>query len=239
LRARQFLIKYGEDLIDWGLSAYGSLDYETPNKSDLFVNYAENDLSYETESGDVNALSNAKRAIDCQVEQLIKLLGLKKEKSFPKKLGVMKAIGLIVPRILEKVNKTRNMLEHEFVHPERSQVEDAVDVATLFVKLTNGILYNFYHDFEVHESCDEFKKKGEHTYFELGKTATGLKIWFEEKPDPHFNVIGYVKDQTVMNYNVTKDFPEYLPILKAFVILSTTNEDPIDIYKTMKSEICA
>lgn len=238
MRVKQFLIKYGEDMLDWGLSGYGSLNYEAPNKSDLFVNYAENDLRYETESGDVNALSNAKRAIDCQVEQLTKLIGLKKEKSFPKKLGIMKSIGLIAPRILEKVNKTRNMLEHEFVHPERSEAEDAVDVATLFVKLTNGILYNFYHDFEVHESYDEFQKRGEHTYFELGKTATGIKIWFEEQPKPHFNVIGYVKEQTVMNYNVTKDFPEYMPILKAFIMLSTTDKDPIALYLIMKSEIC-
>lgn len=239
MRARQFLLKYGEELVDWGLGGYGSLEYEAPNKADVFVNYAENDLSYDSESGNVNALSNAKRAIDCQVEQLINLLGLKKEKSFPKKLEGMKSIGLIAPRIIEKVNRTRNMLEHEFVHPDRSQTEDAVDVATLFVKLTNGILYNFYHEFEVSESFDEFRKHTEHSWFEMGKTATGLKIWFEENPKSYFNVIGYVKDKTVMNYNVTKDFPEYIPIMKAFVLMGTTDKDPIELYKVMKLEICA
>lgn len=215
----------------------GSLDYDHPNKADLFVNYAETDLSHETDAGNVNALSNAKRAIDCQVDQLIVLLGLKKEKSFPKKLSHLKSIGLIAPRILEKVNKTRNMLEHEFVHPERSQSEDAVDVATLFVKLTNTIFYNFIHEFEMHESFKEFWKRGEFETFCFGQTASGLFISFNGKKSPFFEVVGYIKDSNVMRYKVTKDYPEYLPILRAFVQISTTDFAPDDIFKTMCQEI--
>ena len=237
MRLKQFFKKHGNVCADWSLSGFGSLDYDPPNKADLFLNYAETDLSHETDAGNVNALSNAKRAIDCQVEQLINLLGLKKEKSFPKKLSHMKSIGLVVPRILEKVNQTRNMLEHEFVHPDRSQAEDAVDVATLFVKLTNAIFYNFYHELEMHESFDEFWKRGDYQTFCFGETASGLMIRFDGQKSPYFEAIGYIKDSNVMRYKITKDFPEYLPILRAFVQLSTTDLGPDDIFESMCREI--
>ena len=80
-----FLKKYGSELEDWCIAGTGSLNYEIPNKSDAFLEYAENDLESNTEAGNVNALTNAKRAIDCQIEQLIKALGLKKQSNFPKK----------------------------------------------------------------------------------------------------------------------------------------------------------
>lgn len=60
----------------------------SPNE---FLKYAENDLKSKVEHRNVNALSNAKRAIDCQIEGLLKLFGFykiakRKFWGFPKKL---------------------------------------------------------------------------------------------------------------------------------------------------------
>ena len=85
-----------------------------------------------------NALSNVKRALDCQVETIIfdyaYFTKSKKERwNFPKKLDFIKDQGIIAPRILKKINSIRNLLEHEFKKPSLEEVEDALDIVTLFI----------------------------------------------------------------------------------------------------------
>jgi hypothetical protein len=53
--------------------------------------------------------------------------------SIPKKLDFVLESGLVAPRILRKVNTLRNHLEHDHALPLRQQVEDALDVAMLFL----------------------------------------------------------------------------------------------------------
>ena len=86
----------------------------------------------------VNCLSNCKRAIDAQVESLIARLGFlplaKKQRwDIPKKILFISSSGVVAPRILRNVNTLRNRLEHEFAVPSKQQVEEALDIATLFV----------------------------------------------------------------------------------------------------------
>lgn len=233
MKLSTYLKKYGNELEDYCISGTGSLNYQPPNRSDIFLDNAENDLAVNTDSGNVNALANAKRAIDCQIEQLIKLLGLKKAKQFPQKIEYINEIGLFAPRILIKVNQIRNLLEHEFITPERHQAEDAVDIATLFVKLSNTVFYHFSHDFEASESIQNFS--GNH--YEIGATASGLHIVFEEEMNPYFQVTGYFKDTLLMDYQLTKEHDEYVPIMKMFVSHIITDNHPMDLYKTMIYEI--
>jgi len=117
----------------------------SPNE---FLKFSEKDLTSEVEHKYVNALSNAKRAIDGQIEGLLKLYGfykLAKKKSwgFPKKLECLSEIGIITPRVLIKLNKQRNIMEHEFIKPDADKVEDFVDIATLFIGSTDRFLMNY------------------------------------------------------------------------------------------------
>jgi len=103
-----------------------------------FLKYAEVNLSLINDKNLIDALSNIKRALDCQMELIIFEHGyekkLKKENwNFPKKIKFLKEHHIIAPRILEKINKIRNLLEHEFKKPILDNVEDAFDVVTLFV----------------------------------------------------------------------------------------------------------
>jgi hypothetical protein len=73
-----------------------------------------------------------------QVDRLIRSLGFlplaKKQRwNIPRKLDFISQSGVVAPRILNHVNELRNRLEHEFAPPSKRQVEDALDVATLFV----------------------------------------------------------------------------------------------------------
>lgn len=67
---------------------------------------------------------------------------LKKEKwNFPKKIDFLNSVGIISPRILTKINRRRNLLEHEYKNPNEEEVEDALDIAILFINYTNKYLY--------------------------------------------------------------------------------------------------
>jgi hypothetical protein len=92
----------------------------------------------------VNCLSNCKRAIDAQLDRLISQLGFrpvsKKERwNSPKKIDFILNSGLVAPRILQRLNQLRNRLEHEFAGPTAKEVEDALDVATLFISYAENV----------------------------------------------------------------------------------------------------
>jgi hypothetical protein len=230
----EYLKTHHQDLVEWSLIGMGSIEFPFETTGDNFLNYAERDLERNDIAGNINALTNAKRAIDCQVEALIKVLGLKKEQSFPRKLERIKEIGLVAPRILTKVNKTRNLLEHEFKNPERSQVEDAVDIATLFVKLTNGIFFNFIHQVIFEESYKNLNLKGK--AFELGKTAKGISLWFEEQYSG-FLIEGFDRNKQIMSYKAMPGMPEHLSLMKLFVHISTSDDDPMKFYTAFVNEV--
>jgi len=92
----------------------------------------------------INALGNAKRAIECRIDTLLYnyCLHKKSEKEgwfFPKKIEVLRELGIAAPNILKKINKKRNELEHQYVKPTKGDVEDAIDVAELFLNATDEL----------------------------------------------------------------------------------------------------
>ncbi|HSY62732.1 MAG TPA: hypothetical protein VK796_12695 [Cytophaga sp.] len=93
----------------------------------------------------VNCLSNAKRALDAQVNSLLIVFGFdnKLRKSFPDKIEILNAVGVIAPRILLKINEQRNLLEHEFKRPNKDKVEDFLNITALFLASTSRYINNF------------------------------------------------------------------------------------------------
>jgi len=114
-------------------------------KSSDFLNFAHSDLEFSDEHHLINSLSNCKRAIECQIDALLFSLGLfekskKKGWNFHKKTEILNDVGILSPRILKKINKERNSLEHDYLKPDPEKVEDAVDVAKLFLNYTDRYL---------------------------------------------------------------------------------------------------
>lgn len=109
-----------------------------------FLKHAEESLLTKEAGRFINVLTNTKRALDSQIELIIYENGygdkMKKENwKFPKKISFLKNRGIIAPRLLEKINKARNQLEHQFVTPKVEETEDALDVVTLFVGYVNAL----------------------------------------------------------------------------------------------------
>ena len=116
-------------------------DFDTPYKNTEWVNY-ESDrtaLDYfefalkDIESGDgerfkINAFSNAKRALHLQVETLANIFGFKngnnkRNPNFHHYLEYCNKCGVITPRILKKLNKIRNAVEHDYYSPTKDEVD--------------------------------------------------------------------------------------------------------------------
>lgn len=132
----------------WCLSINSTLESDFDILPQEFLKYAEIDLTLNHDHKFINALSNSKRALDCQLDLLLLSFGFykisqKKMWGFPTKLDIIEKIGLLAPRILRKINKQRNLLEHQFVKPTQEQVEDMLDISMLFIASTDKFIMKF------------------------------------------------------------------------------------------------
>jgi hypothetical protein len=108
-------------------------------KSSEYLRFAETDVQSNDRRGAVNALANAKRALECQIDSLIiafEMANIASRWRFPAKVEALGKIGLVAPRILAKVNRHRNEMEHKYICPPLEVVRDFVDVVALFIEST-------------------------------------------------------------------------------------------------------
>ena len=118
-----------------------------------FLNYAKIDLRNGTKKSIINTLSNIKRALHCQTDCILKSFGLYKSRmNFPEKLKTMAKIGIVDANILSKINKNRNLLEHEYVIPNKDQVEDFFSATSLFTSATTKFIQKRVIFIEIHRT---------------------------------------------------------------------------------------
>ncbi|MGY5265567.1 hypothetical protein [Paraclostridium bifermentans] len=144
----------------WDLSTKFDVD------SNEFLDFAKSDYNNRDKKGLIGALSNSKRAIDCQVDWIISYLGYDylnfNDKKYPQikklidefelglntprdshiKLRFIQAIGLAPISLISEIRTIRNKLEHEYILPDDSDVRSAIELAELFINSTQGIITN-------------------------------------------------------------------------------------------------
>lgn len=125
-----------------------------------YLGYAQADLN-EPISGRtrINSLSNAKRSLHFQVDILSEAFGIAHSKlgrklTFPQKLEFCVKCGVIGPRILGKINRLRNAVEHDYYLPTLDESQDFVDVVELFLHGTDSYIKQFPEHLEL-ESPEE------------------------------------------------------------------------------------
>ncbi|HBB29642.1 MAG TPA: hypothetical protein DC000_10445 [Clostridiales bacterium] len=149
-----------EETTQWSLKSDVSIELPFDVLPSEYLSFMEKDIKDNTKHGLINALSNAKRALDCQIESLLYIFCLKNYSdknrfNIPKKIEILNSIGIIAPRILNKINKVRNTVEHDFYCPSEEEVQDFADVIMLFNSYTDKYLYSFPSDCEI--ESDEIK----------------------------------------------------------------------------------
>jgi hypothetical protein len=109
-----------------------------------FLSFAKEDLRGNSERGRVNALSNAKRAIECRMDEFLTLSNFRFFSShhgwkLPYKMQVLQTFGVPAPNILRSlITSKRNLLEHEYMRPkDQQEIQNIVDITELFLKATD------------------------------------------------------------------------------------------------------
>jgi hypothetical protein len=193
-----------------------NLDYDFDIVAEEFLRFAEKDLTQGDKHGLVNALSNAKRAIDSQVDKVLGCFGLLSRRNFPQKMVMLSDMGIIAPRIVNKVVKARNYLEHEYQAPVQEQVEDALDIAFLFVTSLDRTL-NFFSDSYSLMGTDKDEERTLLISFDTDK--------------PRFILTGYVLDsiskekKTIGKALVMPKGKGYLDLIRLSVYVEKSNND--------------
>ncbi|WP_133475473.1 hypothetical protein [Sediminibacterium goheungense] len=148
--------------------AHGNFGYvhDFAISPEAFLSFAENDLDSGQSHKDINALSNAKRAIECQMECILKAFTLFSSRiTFPEKQVILTKIGLPASTMLNRFNKIRNDLEHRYLPPTPEQARESVELADMFIRSSRNYL-------------DDFT-----SYFEMENSETGKKICFDINHD--------------------------------------------------------
>lgn len=117
-----------------------------------YLNYAEEDLNDgKTSRHLVNAISNTKKALHIRLEELSEGFGGRRKdlSNYPSMISFLRKCGVIAPRVLDKINKIRNKVEHEFYIPELKDVEVYLDVTTLFIESTRFWMVRQPYEIEI------------------------------------------------------------------------------------------
>lgn len=153
---------------DLQLSADGGvvLKFQYPLNSRFFLESAKRDLKEGDARGRINALSNAKRAIDCQTDSFLSAIGYSpkkldkqidwrsseelkafvKNRNRPLKFQILESLGIVTPQIVTRVRSIRNLLEHEYKKPSLRDSKDAIDIASLYVRACQGEMNAFLEE---------------------------------------------------------------------------------------------
>lgn len=126
----------------------------SPNE---FLGFAKNDFQFGNLHGLINAITNAKRAIDCQLDNVISSIGYdytlfdnnkyrKKfhinkyikgnEKKFIKtslKLRFIRSLEIAPAELVAEIRALRNKIEHEYFVPSDIEALKAIELADLFI----------------------------------------------------------------------------------------------------------
>jgi hypothetical protein len=159
------------------------LDYEFPITPRDFLNYSKQDFKGGDKRGKINALTNAKRAIDCQTDKIFYSIGIidsnfhknKLSESINKyisivdpslvkrdlqyKFKLLEAMGFAPADIIAKSRELRNKMEHFYLEPSYNDVGDAISLADLFINATESKLKSVW-DYRITDVKNEGIKNG-------------------------------------------------------------------------------
>jgi hypothetical protein len=194
-----------------------------------FLEQAEEDFETGGNASLLNSITNAKRAIRSQIDEALLFLGFDPDKMrIQRKMEVLREVGIIAPRILRKVDDARNLLEHEYKAPTIQEVEDALDIASLFVAaISRSLVSNDLTIGNENESVEtipyggrdflnalRFRFDGEHE----GISVSGYRL-VQNSGLQYDGVVAIVGEVIVENAD-----PMYIPILRLMVAVGGDSE---------------
>lgn len=178
-----------------------------------FLEYANQDIELSNNHGYINAISNVKRSIECQSDIIHFSFGIPYNKlDFPTKIKNLNKMGISPSVILRNINKIRVNLEHFYKIPDRNRVEEAIEIAQLFLDVTTLSLNNFWDGYIIEDK--EVIPENEHS--DSTRIYNALKVSYEyEKTDKKFTLIYFKKGNIIDKINISvNDGDDYFELIK-------------------------
>lgn len=112
----------------------------------------------------INCVSHLKRAVDCQLDTCLYILRLfdlckKKNLGLNSKLDFFKQAGVFSSFSLDRFNKVRNKMEHEYNIPEIEDIEAYFDLVSAFVSVLESMIMCLKIASEISLTHEELDKK--------------------------------------------------------------------------------
>ncbi len=179
-----------------------------------YLKYAESSLDKKDPESLINATSHLKRALDCQIDIFLNSFNLydlvsSRNLSVEKKVEFISSVCLFPTRSLNRLNKIRNKMEHEYQVPEIEDLNVYFDLITAFIMFVEP-LSNYPSMLSICYSEDE----EEYGY------ASYLRMEYEENK-PTFNCILKNGETTLDEWkiNAEEDIAIFAYYLKSFFCL--------------------
>ncbi|MFT4801840.1 MAG: hypothetical protein ACI93N_001615 [Flavobacteriaceae bacterium] len=153
-----------------------------------FLRFSKLDFHSNNSQGLINSLTNAKRAIDCQIDETLSVLGvdfqdipkqsegivslMEFNQDLPYKLKLIQALNLAPAYIVAKARTLRNKLEHYYKLPSKEEVQKSIDIAELFIRSIEGKTRILEGEFFITDS----KNRTDHWEY-----VSGLSFGFDEE----------------------------------------------------------
>ena len=217
-------------------SGSGGPDSGLEIKPKTFLRFAKKDLNEGSQRGLINALSNAKRAIDCQIDEALIIFGIdhdnlpkeleefityfKFEGDIPYKLKIIQSLNLAPSYITAKTRLLRNKLEHYYQIPKKESVKEAIDIAELFIRSIEG---------KIKMIPDEFDVTDEKNQIDTYEYESGISIRFKIK-NKLFELRAKKDKKIIGQVNVSAKDSEYFGLLR----LINSIEDEFECEESMK-----
>lgn len=184
-----------------------------------YLRYAERLLGDDLVESRLACVGHLKRAVDCQVELFLACLGLRqhfarRRLGFDKKMAFIKAIGIVSPRSLSRLNEIRNQIEHEYADPKNVDLDMYFDLCQCFVSLLEGHVFFIYSSAEVD--------------FYIGTGMDDREGWFSCKFDANESaVIASFQGETEVRFDFSNidDFASALRCLFALISLAYIGDE--------------
>lgn len=219
-----------------------------------YLKFAKEDFKIDNTKGLIDGLCNAKRAIDCQIDCIIDYLGYE-YKEFEKrgmyedikkfindkyesgssagitlKMKYLNILNLLPTMLIGKIRGMRNLVEHEYIIPQKNEVIEAIEVAELFIYSSNKKINDTISEFCLGSNYKTLRSLclGSDTdYYEYDEIFPNfLSIEFHGNKKRNFQIVlvkktkGYMifDDSSSENiyFNVDSKSPKYPYLLKMF-----------------------
>lgn len=216
-------------IVERGIGRWLSHTFEV--SSHEFLSFAKEDFSENTKRGLLNALTNAKRAIDCQIDTILRSIGFAHDDSpqnvkdfvawyeskegavdAPLKLKLIRALGMAPTGLIANARTLRNKLEPYYEAPDANDVKATVELAELFIGTTQNKLRSFVEEFTVGDGADMLN---EHQQF-------NRCIYISYQNDEaKFKLCAFSPEQSQLEVEIDSADSSYLHLVKVCMTLDT------------------